>query len=303
MGQSASVSRAVSDNSRAAAEAINKLREAVDKQEGSMKARFEQEILDSMNKSGIRDQLLLTENKEVQTEYASEFHMDNIKNIVTLALKAAATTAKASGGNILLADDVISSYVDLVGAVCDSAKTSSSSTTSYSFLMNRLVPGLFVFISNSSVSLKDEQFFGNETAITTAYYYKTMLSIDDIKRMDKFNTAIIKSKTLNILKSTQVQNAQKLADGKIEFEEWEKNEDRSAKAIERIQKELDEIGFVTNRSLLYRPPQPFPHADEATHQPDNSLEIKARQVASHIKNEKVAQLFKSRTETGYYNLH
>ncbi|EFA84264.1 hypothetical protein PPL_03341 [Heterostelium album PN500] len=304
MGQSASVSR-VSDHSKEASDANSNLRASIENQEGSMKTRFEQEILDSMNKSGIKDQLLLTGNKEVQTEYASEFNFDKIKNIVTLALKAAAEAAKASqtgGLSILLGDDVINTFVDLVGAICDSGKTNSSSTTTYSFMMNRLAPGFFVFISNSSVSLKDDQFFGKESVVTTSYYYKTVLSIDDTKRMDKFNSALLKAKTLNILKACQVENAQQFADNKITYEQWESAEETKTKAIDRIQKELDNIGFNTNSILIYRPPQPFTQPDEAAHQPDtdHSLATKALKVSTNVKHEKISQLFKSRAETGYY---
>ncbi|EFA84266.1 hypothetical protein PPL_03343 [Heterostelium album PN500] len=80
------------------------------------------------------------------------------------------------------------------------------------------------------------------------------------------------------------------------FEDWEKKEDMASKLIQRAKMDMDT--FIKPVSLVYRRPQQFSHLVKATKGPEVSLYTKAYQIADQ--HEKVANLFKSRVESGYY---
>ncbi|EFA84262.1 hypothetical protein PPL_03339 [Heterostelium album PN500] len=293
MGQSASVSR-VSDNSKAAADAIANLKATIDQQEGAMTARFDKDVIENMNKVGVQDQKLVTGDKKIQTEYASEFNLENIKNVVSIALKTAANSIK-TGTKSFLSDESINSFVDLVGAISESAKTNSSSTTTYSFLTNKLAPGIFVCISTSSVALQDKQFFGNQTAITTSFYYRVMTSNTDEYASNDFSTIASGIQAINIFKDSQVKLAQQFADGKIEFEDWELKDDQFSKSIEKTEKDIE--AKTKKVSVFYSPPQSLCGRVKPK-QSEVSTAVQAHQIANN--HGKVAQRFKVRVESGYY---
>ncbi|EFA84265.1 hypothetical protein PPL_03342 [Heterostelium album PN500] len=256
MGQSASVSRVLDNakgnaiNSFGATTINNHLITLNEQQEGFLTTRFDQDILVNMNRLGLKDQKLIIQNKEVQTEFSSEFNLDNIKNIVSQVLKSTdreVNLIQDLRNKPLASDDNINSLTVLVGSLDQRSKAFSSSipSSSYSFIYNRVAPGVFVFICSSSVTLEDKKkFFGNEIVITTVFLYKMMFSIQDEANSVKVEEEDNIRKTINVLKSDQLILSQYLKDGKISPEEWKEKDDKFLAMIKKLQDNLDKMELI-----------------------------------------------------------
>ena len=76
--------------------------------------------------------------------------------VVISALKVAMLATDPTVLNAATSPAAIAAYTDVVNTVAEAAKSSSTSSASMSFSMNRLSPGMYAFLYASSVNIKDE---------------------------------------------------------------------------------------------------------------------------------------------------
>lgn len=69
-----------------------------------------------------------------------------------------------------MSPEAIDAYTDVVNAVAEAAKSSSTAAASLAFSMNRLAPGTIAFLFASSINIQDDETFGKEAVTTTAIY-------------------------------------------------------------------------------------------------------------------------------------
>ncbi|WP_323145095.1 hypothetical protein [Massilia phyllosphaerae] len=236
--------QSVADKTVAAREQIVKLQQMIESQSENLKTKFFSEIDSHLSASHIGDALELAYNSDVKTEYTSEFSLDKIAAVVTKALKAVAVAQDPASKAPALSPEAIAAYTDVVNTVAEAAKSSSSSSASLSFSMTRLSPGLFAFLSASSINIKDEDTFGTEAITTTAIYYRFMQSIDDISNEAKFGEALIDASNLINMKRLQAALTDQLANGTIDLDTWSTKDDKYSEAVKRIETRLDADGTI-----------------------------------------------------------
>jgi hypothetical protein len=239
----------VADKTEAAKAQIDKLQTMIQAQSAANKATFFTEITGHLANAGVKDARELSYNSEIKTEYTSEFSLEKIAAVVTSALKAVAAAQDPTAKVPAMSAGAIAAYTDVVNTVVEAAKSSSSASASLSFSMNRLSPGLFAFLSATSVSIKDDDTFGTEAVTTTAIYYRFMQSIDDVKSDAKFGEAVIDAKNLLAMKTLQAALTDDLAAGKINIDEWTKKDGAYAAAVQTIEARLDAAKFNTSNAF------------------------------------------------------
>ncbi|EFA84258.1 hypothetical protein PPL_03335 [Heterostelium album PN500] len=298
MGQSQSIEAVIVDQSSEASFTIDRLRERLNMHDDEFKSGFDNESETAMKGTGAKDLRTISSNKDLKIEFSSEYNYETVRKIVSLSLK---TASSPYGDNLELTEETINSFAELVANFYDySKKRAYSRSTSFDLLMNRVLPGFFVCVGCSSLSLKEDLFFGTEIVVATAFFYKIMVSIDDIKKEDRNNTIVMKTKVIEIMKSVQVQNLRNLVDGVITKEEWYAIEDRTTKAIEKLQKELNQLCLTRMVSQLI---SPISHSGLIyTSPPEISLENQANESLSNSNlSPEIVELFKKRLGSGYFN--
>lgn len=235
----------VADKTVEAKDQIIKLQSAIQSMEGDNKTKFYAEIDSHLADAKITDAKELTYNSDSKTEYASEFSLDKIATVVTSALEAAVKAADQTVPEAAISPDAIAAYTDLVNTVAEAAKSSSTSSASMSFSMNRLSPGLYAFLYASSQSITDADTFGTQAVTSTAIYYRVMQSIADLSHQVKFGAAIIDAKNLLNMKRLQAALTDSLSSGSISIDDWMKKDEQFSLAIKGIQKRLDAAKFQT----------------------------------------------------------
>jgi hypothetical protein len=234
--------QSVADKTVAAKEQIDKLQQMIESQSEDFRTKFFSEIDSHLSASRVGDARELAYNSDVKTEYTSEFSLDKIAAVVTKALKAVAAAQDPAAKAPALSPDAIAAYTDVVNTVAEAAKSSSTSSASLSFSMTRLSPGLFAFLSASSINIKDEDTFGSEAITTTAIYYRFMQSIDDINNEAKFGEAQIDASNLLNMKNLQAALTDQLAAGTIDLDTWSTKDDKYSEAVKRIEARLEADG-------------------------------------------------------------
>ena len=242
--------KTVADKTIAAKNQIDKLQAMLQEQETANKDKFYSEINSHLADAKITDAKELSYNSDIKTEYTSEFSLDKIAAVVTSALKAAVAATDPTVPNAATSPDAIAAYTDVVNTVAEAAKSSSTSSASLSFSMNRLSPGMYAFLYASSVNIKDEDTFGSEAVTSTAIYYRMMQSIDDVKNEAKFGESIIDAKNLLHMKTLQAGLTDRLASGEIDIDDWTKMDAKCSAAIKTIRKRLDDAHFETAQPLV-----------------------------------------------------
>jgi hypothetical protein len=169
---------------------------------------------------------------------------------VTSALKAFVAAQDKTAKIPAMSPDEIAAYVDVVNAVAEAAKSSSTSSASLSFSMNRLSPGMFAFLYASSINIKDARAFGTEGVTTTAIYYRFMQSLDDVKYEAKFGEAVIDAKNLLNMKTFQAAVTDDLASEEINIDEWNKKDYAYSLAVTKIEARLAASKFDNAKPLM-----------------------------------------------------
>ncbi|MGF7231969.1 hypothetical protein [Arachidicoccus sp.] len=221
--KTASVQR-VADKTSKAKEQIDKLQQMIESQEADNKAKFFAQIKAHLSDANITDERQIDYNSNVKTEYTSEFSLEKISKVVIASLHAAKAATDPAITNPATSPAAIDAYVDIVNTVAEAAKSSSTAAASLSFSMNRLSPGMFVFLYASSLNIQDDETFGKEAVTTTAIYYRMVQSIQDLKLQGAFDAARIEV-TLNVdsykkFKLLQVALIDDLSNEKIDLDQY-----------------------------------------------------------------------------------
>ncbi|MDD2728648.1 hypothetical protein [Malikia sp.] len=227
----------------AAKSQIDKLQAMILAQETDNKARFYAEIAGHLKDAGVTDARELSYSSDIKTEYTSEFSLDKIAAVVTKSLTAIAAAQNPAAQKPAMSPEAIQAYTDVVNTVAEAAKSSSTSSASLSFSMNRLSPGLFAFLYASSINIKDVDTFGSEAVTATAIYYRFMESIDDLKSEASFGAAVIDAKSFINMKTIQAGLTDDLANGKIDIDEWMKKDAQFTEAVNRTRARLGADSF------------------------------------------------------------
>jgi len=244
--------QSTADKTVAAKLQIDKLQAMIKEQEGVNKAAFFDNIASHLSDANVNDAREISYASDIKTEYTSEFSLDKIASVVTSALKAVVAAQDPTAKVPAMSPAAIAAYVDVVNAVAEAAKSSSTSSASLSFSMNRLSPGMFAFLSATSISIKDADTFGTEAVTTTAIYYRFMQSMDDVKNEAKFGEAVIDAKNLMNMKTLQAAITDDLASGKINIEEWNKKDDAYSLAVSKIESRLNAAKFDSAKPLMLK---------------------------------------------------
>lgn len=231
--------QSVADKTQKAKEQINRLEQMIKQQEGVHKSFFFETIKSHLTDAHINDAREISYNSDIKTEYTSEFSLDKIAKVVTSALNAVVKATDPAVKQPATSPEAIQAYSDMVNSVAEAAKSSSTSSASLSFSMNRLSPGLYAFLYASSVNIKDEDTFGSEAVTTTAIYYKFIQSINDVKNEAKFGEAVIDYRNLMNMKTLQAALTDALASGNIDIDEWTKKDEKYSIAIKTIEARLE----------------------------------------------------------------
>ncbi|WP_297218849.1 hypothetical protein [uncultured Desulfovibrio sp.] len=242
--QSPSV-QAVMQKTAKAKSQIDELENLVKKQDKAHKKFFSDTINSHLSEAKINDSREIYYGFDIKTEYTSEFSLDKIASVVTSVIKAAGKAMDPNVKQPATSPDAIAAYVDVVNAVAEAAKSSSTAAGSLSFSMNRMSPGLYGFLYASSMSIKSDDTFGSEAVTSTIIYYKFIESIDDIKNEAKYGAALIDYKNLMNMKTIQAALTDDLAAGKIDIDTWTKKDASFEKAIKTIEDRLKNAGWYT----------------------------------------------------------
>ena len=136
----------VADKTVAAKAQIDKLQAMIKDQEEVNKATFFKAIDEHLADANMTDAKEVGYSSDIKTEYTSEFSLDKIVAVVTSALKALEKSYDPAVKVPALTKDAIDAYTDVVTSVAEAAKSSSTSSASLSFSMNRMSPGVLAFL-------------------------------------------------------------------------------------------------------------------------------------------------------------
>ncbi|EFA84261.1 hypothetical protein PPL_03338 [Heterostelium album PN500] len=233
--------------------------------DNQFKSNFDSESDKAMNVKGIKDPSTVSLNNQLRIEYLSEFNIEEIRETVTLSLKIANS---AYEDKLDLTEKNINSFANLVANFYSQSKVSANSgNPTFSFLMNRVVPGVFVCVGCSSLSYKELQSFGKETVVGTSFIYKIMVSTDDIVTEERNNTIMTLQKEIEIVRSTVMKATGLYVNGLITADEQYDVAVRAYNAQIIIQNQIDalsspqlncELGSSSTRSqtstIIYTTP-------------------------------------------------
>jgi hypothetical protein len=240
------------DKTVAAGAQIDKLQKMIEAQDGANKAKFLGDISSHLAAAKVADAREISYSSDIKTEYTSEFSLDKIAAVITSALKALAAAKDPTVVAPALSPEAIAAYTDVVNTVAEAAKSTSTASASLSFSMNRLSPGLFAFLSASSVNISDEDTFGTEAVTTTAIYYRFMQSIDDVKNQAAFGAAILDAKSYLNMKTLQAALVDELANGKITIDVWQTKDNAYLGAVEKLRLRLEAARFNAGNAVAGR---------------------------------------------------
>jgi len=205
--RSASVERAA-EKSQKAEKALADLA----KQNKEAAEAYEDEFFEKINayleRAGITDATYpLVTGLQYQTEYASEFNVDKITAVVEDALISLQEVSAGPAGPTLdtaTSSEAFESYVQVVQSIGASLKSSSDTSSTFTFQMTKVGPGIFAFISAQSTNITDVETFGTEAVSCTTFVYTFARSIQDVENTTGYEAAknaaeeiaIIRTKTL-----------------------------------------------------------------------------------------------------------
>ncbi|NEW84885.1 MAG: hypothetical protein GZ094_21300 [Mariniphaga sp.] len=143
-----------------------------------------------------------------------------------------------------MSPEAIDAYTDVVNAVAEAAKSSSTAAASLAFSMNRLAPGTIAFLFASSINIQDDETFGKEAVTTTAIYYRLIQSVQDIELEGAFNATRIRVaadlETYRRFVALQAGLVDLLSAGTLSFETYLVKDDAYAKKAAELQKRVKE---------------------------------------------------------------
>lgn len=302
--RTASVER-VADKTVKAKEQIDKLQSMIESQESANKARFYKQIDEHLASAKLTDAREISYTSNIKTEYTSEFSLDKIAGVVTMALKAAKAATNPAYPQAPTSPEAIDAYADVVNSIAEAAKSSSSSAASMAFSMNRLAPGTIAFLYASSINIQDDETFGSEAVTTTAIYYRLMESPRDVELSAALDATRIRVaadletyKKFIVLQAALVDS---LAAGKITFEAYLVLDDKYAKKAAELEKRVKD-GTPPAKLAKGVTPEIISIEDVGLSADYKSLVLSAVEKLSGMGDiyNSVVQRNRSRIENGYY---
>ena len=245
---SGSVERAA-QKSKKAQEQVDELNKQLLSEMEQYKKEFYAAIDAHLKDANITDAREIGYNADIKTEYTSEFSLDKIADVVIKGLDALKKAKDPSVDQPATDPAAIDAYTNLVMSVAEAAKSSSKTAGSLSFSMNRLTPGIFVFLYSKSQKIYDEDTFGTEAVTSTAILYRIVESIEDVKRNADFIIARINAQSLIKMKTLQAALVEQLANGKIGIDDWNKKDKEYSAIVAKLQANLDASGFKKEHPL------------------------------------------------------
>jgi hypothetical protein len=231
--KSPSLQRVVQNSKKAKIE-IEKLNKQLSNLYAQEKSKFENRIDEFSQQAAISDFRRILFDSAIKTEYSHEFSLEKIAPVITASLKTIASSLTNSLIQQITKPGAIDSYSKLVLSISEAAKSSSSASNNFSFTANRLAPGVFAFLSANSVSIKDEETFGEEAVTSTSIFYCVSTSETDVNHSLKDSLSLINAELIIKLKNIQIGYADDLANGKITIAVWQEKH-------RAIQAEIDEL--------------------------------------------------------------
>lgn len=165
-------------NSEAARKQVENLQKGLEDSNSINKKIFEDKRDEFFKNAGLDDITNGEVSQNIKVEFASEFSLEKVIPVVKAAIEAAVALY---AGTTPVTGETKKAFSDLVVAIGECAKFSSSAVSSMSFASNRLSPGLFVSLYASSVNIKDTNMFGGKAVTATMYYYQLSKSNKDIE--------------------------------------------------------------------------------------------------------------------------
>lgn len=239
----------VVNDATAAINQLKKLENQVKSEENVRKQEFLKRIDEYLNLAGVDDERFIQENTYIKVEYASEFSLDKIVEVVKDALQAAADSAIATNPTALLSSNATDSYSEVVVSIGEAAKSSSSTAANGSFSATRLAPGIIAFVYTTSITIKEIQTFGTEAITATALHYALIESNQDFAQTKNIETIqwTIKAalKAYKDFITLQASLVDRLAKGEITLEEYiqldNKYAETAKKLRERVQTAINDV--------------------------------------------------------------
>ncbi|AXG72997.1 hypothetical protein DVK85_01600 [Flavobacterium arcticum] len=246
--RTAKIEEVVNDAS-AAIEQVKKLENQIKSEENIRKQEFLKRIDEYLSLAGVNDERFIQENTYIKVEYASEFSLDKIVEVVKGALQAAADSAVATNPTALLSSDAADSYSEVVVSIGEAAKSSSSTAAIGSFSATRLAPGIIAFVYTTSVTIEEIQTFGTEAITATALHYALIESNQDFAQTKHIETiqCTIKAalKAYKDFITLQALLVDRLTKGELTLEEYieldSKYAETAKKLRERVQAAIDDV--------------------------------------------------------------
>lgn len=246
--RSAKIEEVVND-ATAAIDQISKLEVLIKNEEGKRNQEFLKRIDEYLDLSGVDDERFIQKNTYIKVEYASEFSLDKIVNVVKSALKAAAESAIATNPAALLSSNAADSYSEVVVSIGEAAKSSSSTAVNGSFSATRLAPGIIAFVYTTSSTIKEIQTFGTEAITATAMHYALIESNQDFAQTKNIETIqwTIKAalKAYKDFITLQAALVGLLSEGTITLDEYVDRDKKYAEIVvelrKRVQSAIDDV--------------------------------------------------------------
>jgi hypothetical protein len=246
--RTAKIEEVIKDAS-AAIEQVKKLETQIKSEENIRKQEFLKRIDEYLSLAGIDDERFIQENTYIKVEYASEFSLDKIVEVVKDALQAAADSAIATNPEALLSSNATDSYSEVIVSIGEAAKSASSTGANGSFSATRLAPGIIAFIYTTSVTIKEIQTFGSEAITATALHYALIESNQDFAQTKNIETIqwSIKAalKAYKDFITLQASLVDRLSKGEITLQEYieldNKYFETAQKLKERVKAAIDDV--------------------------------------------------------------
>ncbi|MEM1336321.1 MAG: hypothetical protein AAGF96_01165 [Bacteroidota bacterium] len=234
----------VVNDATAAINQLKKLEDQVKSEESVRKQEFLKRINEYLDLAGVDDERFIQENTYVKVEYASEFSLDKIVEVVKDALQAAADSAIATNPTALLSSNATDSYSEVVVSIGEAAKSSSSTAANGSFSATRLAPGIIAFVYTTSVTIKEIQTFGTEAITATAMHYALIESNQDFAQTKDIETVqwTIKAalKAYKDFITLQALLVDRLAKGELTLDEYVQLDDKYAETAKKLRKRVQD---------------------------------------------------------------
>jgi hypothetical protein len=204
---------------------------------------FLSKIDDSLADAKIKDgQSILFDSIFITTSSSKSF-LEIVNKAVTSTINKAAFVRDQEYTVQLKTPKIIESYTNAMNSVIKEAKASSANSNSRTFVMNRLSPGIFIFLQVSVTSIKDTKTLDEEPISTMVLYYNFIFSNEDFKKQNLFDR--VQSEKENYLKliNDQIRLLDDLSNGKVDFETWKNNDQALSVAIDKAKDKLNNGNF------------------------------------------------------------